>query len=251
MALIDQPRATNSAASQSSSSGWLGFWPIAPKSSADFTRPSPKWCFQSRLTITRGRRGLTADRPSVRASSRRPLPAAGDGLRPRLPAPRGTAEGRLARVAVIAADQDRSSSRSRRRSPARATARGCSPRPPGIRPGPPEPTARALAVGRGGSETAASRSIGAASAEPGAGAAGSSDMRISSTAMKPWPSAMWVWAAVVVGRRPVGDLEVGAMAEPHADVPGDPARLDRRVDRERQRRRRSGRGSSRSRRRPC
>ncbi len=64
-AFIDQPRPTSSAASQSSSSGWLGFCPIAPKSSVVLTIPSPKWCFQRRLTSTRASGGWPPDRPSV------------------------------------------------------------------------------------------------------------------------------------------------------------------------------------------
>ena len=53
IALTDQPRATNSVASQSSSSGWLGARPFTPKFSGVATIPSPKWCSQSLFTSTR------------------------------------------------------------------------------------------------------------------------------------------------------------------------------------------------------
>src|SRR5262245_22976408 len=48
-----QPPRTNSRASQSSSSGWLGGSPSRPRSLAVVTSPRPKCCCQTRLTITR------------------------------------------------------------------------------------------------------------------------------------------------------------------------------------------------------
>ena len=42
----------NSAASQSSSSGWLGHSPCEPKSFSTLERPVPKNCCHSRLTKT-------------------------------------------------------------------------------------------------------------------------------------------------------------------------------------------------------
>ena len=53
IALIDQPEATKSAASHSSSSGWVGGVPRRPKSEGVGTIGLPKWCCQIRLTITR------------------------------------------------------------------------------------------------------------------------------------------------------------------------------------------------------
>ena len=38
-------------ASQSSSSGWLGAVPVAPKFPIDLTKPLPKWCFQILFTM--------------------------------------------------------------------------------------------------------------------------------------------------------------------------------------------------------
>ena len=52
-----QPWAMNCCASQSSRSGWLGGWPILPKSFAVLTRPRPKCHCQRRLTITRAVKG--------------------------------------------------------------------------------------------------------------------------------------------------------------------------------------------------
>jgi hypothetical protein len=43
----------NSTASQSSSSGWLGYSDCIPKSSLLFTIPVPKYVSQNRLTATR------------------------------------------------------------------------------------------------------------------------------------------------------------------------------------------------------
>ena len=50
----------NQSASQSSSSGCVGRAPIWPKSLGVATSPSPKWCCQTRLTITRAVSGLSA-----------------------------------------------------------------------------------------------------------------------------------------------------------------------------------------------
>ncbi len=70
IALTSQPDRTNSVASQSSSSGWLGGSPWAPKSSTVFTSPVPKSICQSRLTATRAVSGL-AGSTSQRASASR------------------------------------------------------------------------------------------------------------------------------------------------------------------------------------
>ena len=55
--LTSQPSSRNWTASQSSSSGWLGGSPCAPKSSAVLTIPVPKTWSQNRLTATRAVRG--------------------------------------------------------------------------------------------------------------------------------------------------------------------------------------------------
>ena len=73
--LIDQPDSTNRRASQSSSKGWLGRPPRAPKLSGVATSPLPKCQRQIRLTITRLVSGC-AGSVSQRASSSRPLWAA-------------------------------------------------------------------------------------------------------------------------------------------------------------------------------
>ena len=57
--LSRQPWATSSVASQSSSSGCDGGSPRTPKSLGVATIPRPKWCCQSRLTITRAVSGLS------------------------------------------------------------------------------------------------------------------------------------------------------------------------------------------------
>ena len=58
------PESRNQAASQSSSSGWVGRSPLKPKSLGVRTSPSPKWCCQTRLTMTRHESGLsTVDHP--------------------------------------------------------------------------------------------------------------------------------------------------------------------------------------------
>ena len=53
-----QPLSMNSTASQSSSSGWLGHSPCAPKSAGVATSPVPKNIFQNRFTATRAVSGL-------------------------------------------------------------------------------------------------------------------------------------------------------------------------------------------------
>ena len=58
----------------SSSSGWLGGCPAAPKLSGVGTRPRPNRCSQTRLTITRAVSGFAGE-ASASANSRRPLPA--------------------------------------------------------------------------------------------------------------------------------------------------------------------------------
>ena len=61
IAFMLQPRSMNSSASQSSSSGCDGRSPILPKLLGVRTMPSPKWCCQRRLTITRAVSGLSFD----------------------------------------------------------------------------------------------------------------------------------------------------------------------------------------------
>src|SRR5438874_5845276 len=68
--LMLQPRATNSYASQSSSSGCDGGSPIFPKLLGVRTMPSPKWCCQMRFTMTRAVRGFS-DAVSHSANPRR------------------------------------------------------------------------------------------------------------------------------------------------------------------------------------
>ena len=51
--LTSQPESTNSVASQSSSSGWLGKSPCRPKFSLVLTMPVPKSICQNRFTVTR------------------------------------------------------------------------------------------------------------------------------------------------------------------------------------------------------
>ena len=64
---------TNSIASQSSNSGCVGRSPRKPKSLAVATMPLPKWCCQSRLTITRAVSGLSFDAIQFASASRRPV----------------------------------------------------------------------------------------------------------------------------------------------------------------------------------
>ena len=77
MALTSQPRRTNSVASQSSSSGWLGNSPCVPKSSAVRTSPTPKTDCHKRFTVTRAGSGL-AGSTNQRASPSRLRGRSGD-----------------------------------------------------------------------------------------------------------------------------------------------------------------------------
>ena len=77
IALRLQPRATNSVASQSSSSGWRRPSPIVPKSLGVATIPRPKWCCQRRLTITRAVSGLSGRVSQSASAVRRPLDRVG------------------------------------------------------------------------------------------------------------------------------------------------------------------------------
>src|SRR5436190_21460759 len=64
-----QPLRINSVASQSSSSGCVGGSPRLPKSLGVATMPRPRWCCQSRLTMTRATRPPAPDRVSVSHSA--------------------------------------------------------------------------------------------------------------------------------------------------------------------------------------
>jgi hypothetical protein len=77
IALIDPPRPRKAAASQSSSSGCVGFRPVAPKLFGLPAIPRPKCHCQIRLTITRAVRGFLG--PAIQAASalRRPSTAPG------------------------------------------------------------------------------------------------------------------------------------------------------------------------------
>src|SRR5262249_48796561 len=63
---------TNSLASQSSSSGCVGGVPRLPKLLVERTMPRPKWCCQTRLTITRAVSGLSLLAIQFANASRRP-----------------------------------------------------------------------------------------------------------------------------------------------------------------------------------
>src|SRR5262245_29740696 len=67
--------ATKLHASQSSSSGFVGRLPMRPKSLAVATRPSPKWCCQIRLTITRAVNGFCLSVIQRASQRRRPVVA--------------------------------------------------------------------------------------------------------------------------------------------------------------------------------
>ena len=67
------PDSTNSAASQSSSSGCDGRSPRKPKSPGVATMPRPKWCIQTRLTITRASSGWSPSVSRRAHVSRRPV----------------------------------------------------------------------------------------------------------------------------------------------------------------------------------
>ena len=57
--LMSQPLSMKSTASQSSSSGWVGYSPWAPKSAGVRTRPAPKSICQRRFTATRAVSGCS------------------------------------------------------------------------------------------------------------------------------------------------------------------------------------------------
>ena len=111
IALTSQPLSTNSTASQSSSSGWVGQAPCEPKSSSVVTSPWPKASFQSRLTNTRAVSGFS------RATSQR---------------------ARSSRVARRSVDVQR-----RQRAPARRAARPAPSRPASCRAAGPGPSGAA------------------------------------------------------------------------------------------------------------
>ncbi len=70
IAFMLHPRATNSDASQSSSSGWLGGDPCVPKSLSVSTRPRPKYSCHMRLTATRAVSGFFGSTIHFARSSR-------------------------------------------------------------------------------------------------------------------------------------------------------------------------------------
>ena len=77
---MSQPLSRNSTASQSSSWGCEGRWPMMPKSSVVSTRPAPKSSFHMRLTVTRavkGFSGLTVHSAERQAIVRLPAGKAG------------------------------------------------------------------------------------------------------------------------------------------------------------------------------
>jgi hypothetical protein len=61
MCFTFQPLSINSTASQSSNSWFAGGSLVVPKSSVDFTEPTPKISCQNRLTVTRAVSGLSAE----------------------------------------------------------------------------------------------------------------------------------------------------------------------------------------------
>ena len=73
--LRDQPFPTNSAATQSSNSRWLGRSPRTPKSFSVVTMPSPKRLAQISLATTRGVRGFPLLTSQRARSSRSPRSA--------------------------------------------------------------------------------------------------------------------------------------------------------------------------------
>src|SRR5690348_8831589 len=85
IALTDQPRATNSAASQSSSSGWVGFFPVAPKLFGLPAMAWPKCQSQRRLTMTRGVSGFSGLAIQSARALRRPSIVVGIGSDPVVP----------------------------------------------------------------------------------------------------------------------------------------------------------------------
>ena len=100
--MTSQPDRTNSVASQSSSSGWLGGSPWAPKSSTVFTSPVPKSICQSRLTATRAVSGLAGSTSQRARPSRSAFASRGHGADQRRDAGLDPGPG----LVVLAADQD-------------------------------------------------------------------------------------------------------------------------------------------------
>ena len=99
---MSQPERTNSVASQSSSSGWLGRSPCEPKSSVVLTSPSPKNICQCAIdghAAVSGLAGSTSQRANPSRFLGRP---AGSGGRQAGHAARDL----LAGVIVLPADQD-------------------------------------------------------------------------------------------------------------------------------------------------
>src|SRR5437762_3502360 len=81
-----------SAASQSSSSGWLGSSPCEPKSSTVLTSPEPKYICQKRLTDTRAVKGFEGSTSHRAKPSRSLFTPSGRGGR------HGLFEGKSARI---------------------------------------------------------------------------------------------------------------------------------------------------------
>ena len=109
--LSRQPWATNSEASQSSSSGWVGASPCVPKLFGERTIPRPKWCWKTRLAITRAVRGFSGDAIQSARTRRRPdvFASAGRGRDRRRGRAEDLEEARLdlvARGVGVAAEQD-------------------------------------------------------------------------------------------------------------------------------------------------
>src|SRR5262245_47290181 len=67
----------NTAASQTSSAGWVGGWPRPPKFSTEGTRPAPKWRIQIWLTATGAVRGFSRSVSQRARARRRPVLVAG------------------------------------------------------------------------------------------------------------------------------------------------------------------------------
>ena len=72
-----QPRSISSAASQSSSAGCDGGWPLRPKSFTVGTIARPKWRPQMWLTATRAVSGFDSSAIQRAKASRRPVLVAG------------------------------------------------------------------------------------------------------------------------------------------------------------------------------
>ena len=108
IAFTDQPDSTNRAASQSSSAGFDGAFSARAEVVGVRTRPSPKWCCQIRLTITRAVSGLSG-RASHSASSQPAAPVRDPQgrLTRGLQAARNPARHGFAEPLRVAADEDR------------------------------------------------------------------------------------------------------------------------------------------------